>query len=153
MTLAFVLLGLGLAAFVTIRHALSARRDAELAALEGRLRAAHERYETALARKRDMARQLEDKERQLAAMQNGGEGIRAISLSDIETDETDENEQISRYLLSRGKISLEQSQKAHDKMNTLQMDYLAVCLTLGFIDLETARMAAKMKKSPGGAPR
>jgi len=147
MTLPLVLLGLGLVVFVMLRRMFSIRRDADLAALDGRLRTVRDRYEFTLARKRDLARELDDKERELATRRSNGEGIRVFPGFEPDTDTDDGNERISRLLIARGKITLEQSQKAFDKMATLQMDYLAVCLTLGFIDLDTAKAAARTGKS------
>jgi hypothetical protein len=111
-----------------------------------RKRNIQEKHDFILAKKKELTAVLADKERELATLRNSGDGIKAISTRDLETKDVDENEKISRYLLAQGKITLEQSQKAFDKMNTLQMDYLAVCLTMGFIDLETAKAAAKVGK-------
>ncbi|MFH1913756.1 MAG: hypothetical protein ABIK45_05735 [Pseudomonadota bacterium] len=146
MTLPLTLLGLGLVAFTMLRRMLSIRRDAELASLDGRLRTVRDRFESTLARKRDLTRELEDKELELTTLRNSGEGLRTTPLFDIDTETIDESERVSRHLISKGKISLEQSQKAFDKMDTLQMDYLAVCLTLGFIDLDTAKSVSRAGK-------
>ncbi|ADU62321.1 MAG: hypothetical protein KUA35_02225 [Pseudodesulfovibrio sp.] len=146
MTIPLILSGLCLGIFLAVRAAMSGWRDRELGALETRNRAVRAKYEAVLARKRDLTRELEDKEHALASLRNNGEGIKAISTHDLDMDGSDETERVSRYLLSQGKVSLEQSQKAQDKMGTLQMDYLAVCLTLGFIDLSTAKAASKIAK-------
>ncbi|WP_285906871.1 hypothetical protein [Pseudodesulfovibrio pelocollis] len=146
MTLSLALLGLGLVAFAMLRRLFSLRRDAELASLENRLGTVRDRFESILARKRDLARELDDKERELATRRSNGEGIQTLPMFDLGTETIDENERVSRYLVSKGKITLEQSQKAFDKMGTLQMDYLAVCLTLGFIDLDTAKAVARAGK-------
>lgn len=148
MTATLILCGLCLGIFLAVRSAMSGWRDRELGALESRNRAVRAKYEAVLARKRDLARELEDKERALAGLRTNVEGIKTISAHDLDIDGSDETERVSRYLLSQGKLSLEQSQKAQDKMTTLQMDYLAVCLTLGFIDLNTAKAASKIAKQP-----
>lgn len=148
MTVVLILSCMCLGIFLAVRAAMSGWRDRELVALESRNRAVRAKYEAVLARKRDLARELEDKEHAIASLRNNGEGIKAISANDLDMDGSDETERVSRYLLSHGKLSLEQSQKAQDKMATLQMDYLAVCLTLGFIDLKTAKAASKIAKQP-----
>jgi F0F1-type ATP synthase membrane subunit b/b' len=146
MTIPLIILALALALCLFIRHALSVARDRELGLLEMRRKNIREKHDFILAKKKELTAELADKERELATLRNSGEGIKAISTRDLETTDVDENEKASRYLLAQGKITLEQNQKAFDKMNTLQMDYLAVCLTMGFIDLETAKAAAKVGK-------
>jgi hypothetical protein len=146
MTMSLILLAMGATLFGIIRRTISSARDTQLDLLDARKRAAQALYDEALSHKRELAREAADKERTLATLRNSGNGIRTISSRDLKIEEEDDSEKVSRYLISQGKISLEQNQKTLDKMNILQMDYLAVCLTLGFIDLETAEEAAKVSK-------
>ena len=93
-----------------------------------------------------LKKECEEKERQLTTLRNNQEGIKTISLEDLDIEDIDENEKVSRYLIQEGKITMEQNEKVLQKMNILQMDYLGVCMTLGFINLDTAKKAIKINK-------
>ena len=88
------------------------------------------------------------KENELATLRNSQEGIKTISSRDLNLAESKDSpdDKVSRYLVQKGLISLEQSEKVTGKMKTLQMDFLGTCLTLGYIDLDTAKATLKATK-------
>ncbi|MGL1862079.1 MAG: hypothetical protein OCC46_06110 [Pseudodesulfovibrio sp.] len=96
--------------------------------------------------KRELNQEIQDKENELSRLRNGQEGIQTYTTKEMEIGEVDESELVSRYLLKEGKISLEQNENALDKMETMKLDFLGTCLTLGYIDINTAKKAAKVNK-------
>jgi len=104
------------------------------------------RHQSLRDQKRDLERDLINKEQTLASLRSSQGGIRGITVADLEAAEADENEKIGRYLLNQGKITREQHDRALKKMEILKMDYIGVCMALGFIDLETVRQAEKAGK-------
>lgn len=126
---------------------ISASRITEINALEHRKRAALERFDSMVNQRRELKKEIEDKERQAATLRNSQHGgIKTVSASDLDIEEIDDNEKVSRYLLQEGKLSLEQNETVLQKMGLMQMDYIGACLALGFIDLETAKKAIKINK-------
>jgi hypothetical protein len=104
------------------------------------------RHQSLRNQKRDLERDLAGKEQALASLRSSQGDIRGITVADLEAAEADENEKIGRYLLNQGKITREQHDRALKKMEILKMDYIGVCMALGFIDLETGRQAEKAGK-------
>lgn len=129
-----------------VYRSISQKGSSELNALENKRVALYQRYEFMVNQRKSLRTEVKDKERQVATLRNSQHGIKTISASDLDIEETDENEKVSRYLLQEGKITLEQNEKVLKKMGILQMDYLGVCLTLGFIDIEVAKKAIKINK-------
>ncbi|WP_243545830.1 hypothetical protein [Pseudodesulfovibrio tunisiensis] len=135
-------------AFCLLYRVVSQSRNIELSTLDKRERNIEEKYRFLASRKRSLGAEIREKENRLQTLQNSQEGIRTISAGDLGAtdDEEDANDKISRYLIQQGKITLEQHQKVLDKMSVLQMDYIGVSLTLGFIDLKTAKQTLKANK-------
>lgn len=138
--------GLSLAVFFVIFRMISKHRYATMNELFNRQHELETRHQSLRDRKRTLERELADKEQALTALKSNRCEIRSISVADLEADETDENEKIGRYLLNQGKITREQHERALKKMEILKMDYIGVCMALGFIDLETGRQAEKAGK-------
>lgn len=132
--------------FLLIYRTISQDKVSKLKALESQRKTAKNKYEFVLDQKRELQKESEEKGKQLITLQNSEEGIKTISLDDLNVEEVDESEKVSRYLLQEGKITAEQNEKVLQKMDILQMDYLGVCMTLGFIDLDTAKRAIKVNK-------
>lgn len=129
-----------------IVNKISSNRAARIRELEQKKKSAYDRFNYMIKQRNELRKEIEDKERQAATLRNSQEGIRTISMSDLENDEIDENEKVSRYLIQEGKITLEQNEKVLQKMGIMQMDYIGACLALGFINLETAKKAIKINK-------
>lgn len=129
-----------------IYRSISQQAAMKLNALEKQRINLIQRYEFMREQRKTLKAEVSEKERQLTTLRNNESGLRTISASDLDIDEVDDNEKLSRYLIQEGKISLEQNEKVLRKMETLQMDYLGVCLTLGLIDIKTAQRAIKINK-------
>lgn len=126
--------------------AISQKCSLELHALEKQKIQLNQKYEFMVGQKRQLRDEVKDKERQLMTLRNNESGIKTISANDLDMIEVDENEKVSRYLIQEGRITLEQNETVLKKMGTMQMDYLGVCLTLGYIDIETAKKTIKINK-------
>ncbi|WP_272701243.1 hypothetical protein [Desulfovibrio sp. Fe33] len=142
-----IILGTALAFFVTAFRALSRHRHATMARLTDERREIDALHQSLTKQRRELQRERTSKEQILCSLKNNQGIVQTASVADLETLETDDNEKIGRYLLARGKITMEQHERALQKMNILKMDYLGVCLTLGFIDLETSQKAKKAAKA------
>ncbi len=152
MTLTIIILSVGILCFFYLYRIITKKRVFEDASLESQRNSAKNKYQFMLNHRRDLKDELADKERALATLRNSQEGIKTISAKDLDIDEVDENDKVSRYLIQEGKITLEQNEKVLKKMQILQMDYIGVCLTLGFIDLKTAKKAIKINKIVTNSP-
>jgi len=129
-----------------ILRSISHDKAIKISELISKKAALKNRFESLRLQKRELKRSIDDKERQLATLRNRQEGIRTVSSKDLDIEDVDQNEKVSRYLIQEGKISLEQNEKVLQKMEIMQMDYLGSCIALGFIDIETAKKAIKINK-------
>jgi hypothetical protein len=141
-----MLFGLFLAMFFIAFRMISKYRYATMSELNNRQNELETRHQSLRNQKRDLERDLAGKEQALASLRSSQGDIRGITVADLEAAEADENEKIGRYLLNQGKITREQHDRALKKMEILKMDYIGVCMALGFIDLETGRQAEKAGK-------
>lgn len=146
MTVSLILLSVLLLGTFFAYKAISQKCTLELHALEKKKVQLTQKYEFMIEQRKQLKNELKDKERQLATLRNNESGIKTISSKDLDIIEVDENEKVSRYLIQEGRITLEQNEKVLQKMGTMQMDYLGVCLTLGYIDIETAKKTIKINK-------
>lgn len=135
-----------------ILNKISTNRAAEIRRLENKRRSLMRKYDFMQNQRRELRKEVEDKERQVATLRNSADGIKTVSASDLELGDTDENEKVSRYLIQEGKITLEQNEKVLRKMDVLQMDYVGTCLALGFIDIDTAKKTLKINKVTSKSP-
>lgn len=136
----------GLCIFLYLYHFISQNRSSELNRLELQRKKLQDKYEFLRNHRKEVATELEQKKNELQTLRNSQDGIRTISSDDLDIQDVDENEKISRFLLQEGKITLEQNEKVLKKMDLLQMDYLGVCMALGIIDLATAKRTMKINK-------
>lgn len=127
----------------------SQRRISEMNALEDEKNSLQSKYDFMVEQRRELKKLIEDKENELSRLKRGQEGIQTYTTKEMNLGEVDECDKVSRYLIKEGKITLEQDEKAKTKMETLKMDYLGACLTLGYIDIQTAEKAAKINKLSG----
>jgi len=141
----FVLGFLAICLFLIINK-ISTDRAAKIRALENKKRSMNERFQFMVSQRAELRKEIVEKERMAVTLRNNQEGIKTISATDLDVDESDDNEKVSRYLIQEGKITLEQNEKILQKMGIMQMDYLGSCLALGFIDLDTAKKAIKINK-------
>jgi hypothetical protein len=141
-----MLFGLFLALFFISMRMISKYRYATMNELNNRQNELETRHQSLREQKRDMERDITNKEQTLASLRSVQGDFRGVSVADLEAAETDDNEKIGRYLLNQGKITKEQHKRALKKMEVLKMDYIGVCMALGFIDLETGRKAEKAGK-------
>jgi hypothetical protein len=139
-------LGIGILAFLFLYQVITRNKVSKMNSLTMQKQNAQSKYEFMLNHKRELKKELEEKKRKLATLRNNQQGIKTISADDLEIEDIDENEKVSRYLIQHGKITMEQNIKVLKKMEILQMDYLGICITLGFIDLKTAKQALKVNK-------
>ncbi len=124
----------------------SQRRISEINALEDEKNSLQSKYDFMCEQRRELKKLIEEKENELSRVKRGLEGIQTYTTKEMNLGEVDDSDKVSRYLVKEGKVTLEQDEKAKNKMETLKMDYLGACLTLGFIDIATAEKAAKINK-------
>jgi hypothetical protein len=141
-----MLFGLFLAIFFVAFRMISKYRFATMNELKNRQNELEMRHQSLRDQKRDLERDVINKEQVLASLRSKQGDIRGITVADLEAAEADENEKIGRYLLNQGKITREQHERTLKKMEILKMDYIGVCMALGFIDLETGMQAEKAGK-------
>lgn len=134
--------------FALFFRGITMAKVASLQSLESERQKLTSKYEFLREQKKELKAALAEKEHQLATLKNSQEGIKTLSAKELNIDSSAESpdEKISRYLLQKAKITLEQNEKVQKKMKTLQMDFLGACLTLGYIDIKTAQAAAKANK-------
>jgi len=141
-----MLLGLFLAIFFVTFRMVSKYRYATMQELNNRQTELESRHQSLRDQKRVLERELTNKEQALATLRSNQGDIQGITVADLEAVEAGENEKLGRYLQNQGKITKEQHERAVKKMEVLKMDYIGVCMALGFIDLETGRQAEKAGK-------
>lgn len=146
MTVPIILLILGILGLIFFLKGNSQRREAEITKLEENKNTLQSKYDYMIDQKRELLKQIEDKENELARLRSGQEGIKTYTTKEMEIGEVDEGDKVSRYFIREGVITLEQDEKVRSKIKTLKMDYLGTCLTLGMIDIEMAKKAAKILK-------
>lgn len=127
-------------------HRISVGRINTIKGLAKRKQSVESRYDFLVREKIKLKAELARKEKQLTTLINDQEGIRIKTAAEMQINEEDKDEWIGNLLISRGKISIEQNEKVKQKMDLLKMDYLATCLTLGYIDCETSKMILKNHK-------
>jgi hypothetical protein len=108
--------------------------------------AVESKYDYLVRERAGLKKELAHKERRLATLVNNQEGIRIKTASEMHIEEETEEDRISNLLISMGKLSVEQNEKVKQKMDVLKMDFLATCLTLGYIDAETSKKILKRHK-------
>ena len=146
MTTFSMLFGLFLAFFFVAFRMISKYRYATMSELHNRQNELETRHQSMRDQKRALEKDMAAKEQALASLKAVTGDIRGISVAELEAAETDENEKIGRYLRNQGKLTKEQHERALKKMEVLKMDYIGVCMALGFIDLETGKQAEKAGK-------
>ncbi|AMK11565.1 hypothetical protein [Pseudodesulfovibrio indicus] len=153
MTSISVIFGFALAIFFIVFRMISKHRYETLNALQNEQHELTSKHESLVAQRRELQREIADKETLLASLRSMNIPLPDISIQDLEAGDTDESASYSRYLLNQKKITPDQNQRALQKMEILKMDYLGVCMTLGFIDLETSQQAQRAAKSSATKPR
>ncbi|MCJ2164082.1 MULTISPECIES: hypothetical protein [unclassified Pseudodesulfovibrio] len=141
-TIGFIL-GFILLLFLVIFRLISQHRVTTINRLTSQQQEVQARYDFMVSQKRELKREAVDKEQKLATLKNKSQGIKTISAEDLDFEEEDATVKVSRYLVSQGMITMEQNEQALKKMEVMKMDFLSICLTLGFIDLETSKLALK----------
>jgi len=146
MIVPIIILALAAGIFLFLYRAISMNKTAELNSLATQKQTLKGKYQFMVNHRKELKQELEKKEKQLITLQNNQEGIKTVSIADLAAEDVDENEKVSRYLIQEGKITMEQNEKVLQKMEILQMDYIGVCMTLGYIDIKTAKNAIKINK-------
>lgn len=141
-----ILVSIAAVGLFLIVNKISTDRATKIRHLESKKVVLHQRFEFMIKQRSELRREIEDKERELATIRNSQHGINPISASDLDIEDIDENEKVSRYFIQEGKITLEQNEKILKKMGIMQMDYIGTCLALGFININTAKKAIKINK-------
>ncbi|MEF2230406.1 MAG: hypothetical protein V3571_05720 [Pseudodesulfovibrio sp.] len=139
-----------LAAFglIFLFRSISMNRTYRVNALEEQRQKVKSKYEYLRGQKQDLAKTLEEREHQLTTLRNNQDGIKTLSSKELNLAESKNSpdDKVSRYLVKTGAITMEQNEKVLVKMKTLNMDFLGTCLTLGYVNLETAKKALKANK-------
>lgn len=134
-------LAIGVILFLFFYRTISLNKISELNKLSLQKHNLQEKYDFLRNQKKELQKDIEKKKQEFLTLQNNQEGIRTVSSEDLPAEENNGNEQISQFLIKKGKITLEQNEKVLKKMSVLQMDYLGVCVALGIIDITTAKQA------------
>jgi len=137
MIIPLILLFVSAAVAVFLFRLISQSKISSMNSLSNHRQKVENKYEYLIKRKNDLRADLAKKEKQLTSLKNNQDGIKTLTADELNINEEDEDEKISRFLISSGKITMEQNEKALQKMAILKMDYLATCMALGYIDLET----------------
>lgn len=65
-------------------------------------------------------------------------------IKDTPQDRNDPDlQRAAEYMINKGLITIDQSERAINKMEAMNMDYLGVCITLGYVDMEAAKGVVK----------
>jgi hypothetical protein len=144
-TLFTILIVIALVLFFVL-NTISSKRLSEINALESEKRTQESKFEFMINQRSELRKEIDDKERELANLKHGQEGIKTYSSYDLNISNESDNDKVSRYLIQEGKITLEQNEKVLKKMELLKMDFLGAALTLGYIDLKTAQQTMKVNK-------
>jgi len=126
-------------------RSISMARTLRINALEEMRQEVNNKYEFLREQKQDLVKTLAEKENQLSTLRNSQDGIKTVSARELNLADAKDSpdEKVSSYLIKLGAITMEQNEKVRTKMKTLNMDFLGTCLTLGYVDLETAKKAIK----------
>ncbi|NDV20034.1 hypothetical protein GO013_11435 [Pseudodesulfovibrio sp. JC047] len=147
MTIPISLFCLTIGFFVFSLRAINLHKESVITDLARQQQEIRFKYESVVKQKKALHTEHEKKARQLSRLKNSQDGVSVISCEDLNLEEIDDDQKASQYLLGQGKITLEQNERAFQKMGVLKMDYLGVCLALGFIDMETSQRALKINKA------
>ena len=143
MTIPLIILCLTVLIFIFLLRMISQYKISNLNSLSNKQQKIQSKYDFMVKHRKELKAELEEKIQRLTRLRNNQEGVRIISSDDLNIEDVDDTEKISRYLLQNSKITLEQNERALKKMEILKMDFLAVCLALGFVDMETSKQALK----------
>nr|WP_287410428.1 hypothetical protein [Pseudodesulfovibrio sp.] len=143
MTIPLIILCLTVLIFIFLLRMISQYKISNLNFLSNEQQKIQSKYDFMVKNRKELKAELEEKIQRLTRLRNNQEGVRIISSDDLNIEDVDDTEKISRYLLQNSKITLEQNERALKKMEILKMDFLAVCLALGFVDMETSKQALK----------
>jgi len=130
-----------IAILVLVIRTMRAKLDAHLKRLTKEQNAIEEKYLFTKRRNKELKAEI-------AALQNAltliSHNIHSTA-SSLEKDAAAEDDTllISRHMLTKGLLTVEQNENALKKMETLNMDFLGTCLALGYIDLDKARGVVK----------
>lgn len=149
MTLPIILLVAIAAAAVFFFRMISMNKSAALTALDNQRQKVKAKYEFVASRRQELERTVDKKEKEITTLKNNQEGIKILSAKDMDISDENNDDKISRYLMTSGKITMEQNETALQKMGVLKMDFLGTCMALGFIDLKTSKEALKANKVSG----
>jgi len=149
MTLPIILLLIVAVAAAFFFRMISMNKSVAMTALDSQRHKVKTKYEFVTGRRRELEGKLAKKEKELATLKNNQEGIKILSAHDMDISDENNDDKISRYLMTSGKITMEQNETALQKMGVLKMDFLGTCMALGFIDLKTSKEALKANKVSG----
>ena len=151
MTFLIMVFGISLAVFFFLYRQVTLYRVRVFNDLQNEQSRVQARYKATLERKQELTQELMEKESRLAALRSNGGRAPITPPKDLAVDELDITEKVSRHLLANGLITLEQNERALQKMPLLRMDFLGACAALGFIDLKISQetMAAIKEARPG----
>jgi len=144
-TLFIILITTAITLFFVL-NTISSKRISEVNNLESQKRALESKLEYMFNQRSELRKEIEKKERELASIKHSGEGIKTYSSVDLNISDESDDEKVSRYLIQQGKITLEQNEKIMKKMDIMKMDFIGAGLTLGYIDMKTAKQALKVNK-------
>lgn len=148
LTLPLILFGLSLVLTVWAYRAMLSGMRKRLRNLAVEERDVEERYLHLSRRKKQLSKELKDLENRAILTQTDISSA-SHATEDIDYGEADSklNDQdmrrASEYMISKGVITIDQNEKAMSKMEAMNMDYLGVCITLGYIDIEVAKNVVK----------
>ncbi len=143
MTIPIIILCLIALIFVFLIRSISLYKASSMNSLCLEQQKIQSKYDFMVKHRRELKNELEEKIQRLTRLRSNQDGIKIFSSEDLNIEDADDTEKFSQYLIQHGKITLEQNERALKKMDILKMDFLAVCLALGFIDMKTSQKALK----------
>ena len=152
MTVLLLFFGLSMVIFIFLYRQVTLYRVRVFNELRHEQSRAQSHFDAMAGRKRELAQELAEKEALLSKLRNNRGKAAPAPTRDQDLDHMDQTEKISRHLLSHGLITLEQNERALQKMNILKMDFLGVCAALGFVDLKTSQEVLATIKESKSAP-
>lgn len=140
MIISLIIFGLSLMAFIYVRSAITKEHQAQRRELKRRHAELCAQYESLSAEKAGLMVESANLTKQISKLKNShaSDSFSPPVSSRKSPKKNSEGNNVASYLLTNGLISLEQHQKALTTMQTLKLDLLSTCLTLGFIDEQTA---------------
>ncbi|KAB1443608.1 hypothetical protein [Pseudodesulfovibrio senegalensis] len=141
MWLSLALCTLSVILLIAVIRGMQSNLDAHIKRLDKEKQAVEEKYLFNRRRNKELKKQIADMQNALTLMAHDMKP--RLDVPEEENAQRDDTRRISDHMVTKGLLTVEQNEKALDKMENLNMDFLGTCLALGYIDLDKARGIVK----------